>query len=255
MSWKERNASTYQGALTGLFDDFFDKRNLSEKHIREMMDFPDKYNPGNSNEELFVNFLTRVIDNLSNYIFFKEAFDKVFTAQVESLKQKNKNINKNEIIEISFAKGGYSVLYYRSVFSNIMLKKENEAIYNLGALAQLGNDIFDVYKDHKQNIRTLVTTSKNINEVREVFIKQISLTFEMFKKLDYKKKNINFFLRKMYLGIFCRCMVCLDQLEVLQTKTDNAFTPDEYSRKDMICDMEKPVNIFRAIYYFIKMRY
>ena len=42
MSLKERLDLTYLGGLTGLFDDFFDKRDLPESYIRELLEHPQK---------------------------------------------------------------------------------------------------------------------------------------------------------------------------------------------------------------------
>jgi hypothetical protein len=54
-------------------------------------------------------------------------------------------------------KGGSSVLFYRTAFSPEVSGKEKILINNLGAMMQLGNDIFDVYKDRESGINTLVT--------------------------------------------------------------------------------------------------
>ena len=41
MTPKERKASTYQGAMTGLFDDFFDKRKISNNIIKQLVENPE----------------------------------------------------------------------------------------------------------------------------------------------------------------------------------------------------------------------
>ena len=48
MSEKERTACTYQGALTGLYDDFFDKTNLTDDQIKSMMNDPFAFQPDSS---------------------------------------------------------------------------------------------------------------------------------------------------------------------------------------------------------------
>ena len=54
--------------------------------------------------------------------------------------------------------------------------------------------------------------------------------------------------------IICRGNVCLDMLQKKEELTNNAFAIDKYKRKDLICDMEKPVNILKTINYYSKSK-
>ncbi|MEA3477437.1 MAG: hypothetical protein U9R60_04600, partial [Bacteroidota bacterium] len=83
----ERMASTYQGALTGLYDDFFDKSNLSREQIIKMMHEPESYRVKTSLEKLFINFLLKVHKNTPDLNLLNTAFDNVFEAQTGSLSQ------------------------------------------------------------------------------------------------------------------------------------------------------------------------
>lgn len=254
MSDKERIACTYQGALTGLYDDFFDKANMEQDDIRKMMDTPDPARAGSSLEELFVRSLVNVHKNISNKDKFAVAFDRVFVAQVESRKQLNPDISWDEIRDISFLKGGVSLLFYRSIFENEPAGGEEEALYEAGALMQLGNDIFDVYKDKAQDIHTLPTVCKKIDDVRKIFEAQLARTITMIEQTAVDNEYRKRYIRKLLLGI-SRCYVCLDHLERLENKTGGVFKPGEYSRKEMICDMERPVNILRSIRYYLSYKF
>jgi hypothetical protein len=254
MNKRERRASSYQGALTGLYDDFFDKTRLTEDEIRAMMDDPAGYKASSSLESLFIHFLQGVHENLYDKALFNEYFDRVFSAQIESKKQANEGLSHANIKEITFLKGGNSVLFYRSIFEHSLQKGEEEALFHTGALMQLGNDIFDVYKDERGKIHTLLTSCTEIDEVRQVFLEQMALSISLIKKLSNDKAGIRKYLDKFVLGI-SRCFVCMDQLESLQQKTGGRFLPSEYSRKELICDMEKSGNIISALRYFLKYRY
>ena len=63
MTSKERLASTAQGAMTGLFDDFFDKDYLSDTAVENIIH--QKRNPGNkkANQVLFDIFYKFALDN------------------------------------------------------------------------------------------------------------------------------------------------------------------------------------------------
>ncbi|RLD81762.1 MAG: hypothetical protein DRJ15_03560 [Bacteroidetes bacterium] len=254
MNERERRASSYQGALTGLYDDFFDKTHLTEDEIRAMMDDPARYKASSSLESLFIQCLQEVHKNLYDKALFNVYFDRVFSAQIESKKQANEGLSHATIKKITFLKGGNSVLFYRSIFEHSLQEGEEEALFHIGALMQVGNDIFDVYKDEKAGIRTLPTSCAQIDDVRIIFTTQLNKSIGLIRNTGYRQQDISRFINKLVLGI-SRCFVCMDQLESLQQKTGGRFLPSEYSRKELICDMEKPGNIIRALRYFLKYRY
>ena len=249
MNERERKASTFQGALTGLYDDFFDKTHIRSAEIKKMMADPEGFDASTSLENLFIKFLIKVHDNLYHKKFFNNRFDQVYNAQTESRKQVSDELSFEALQEITFRKGGHSLLFYRSIFEHDLREGEEEALYHAGALMQLGNDIFDVYEDERQQIKTLLTSTKEIEQVRQLFNGQLDKTVSLFRDTAFKPKNIERYLRKFVLGI-SRCFVCLDQLEKLQEMTGGQFSPSKYSRNELICDMEKPGNIVRSLRWF-----
>ncbi len=83
MNENERCASTCQGAMTGLFDDFFDKDKLSEEIIQEKLEgisSPLK----KSNEKLFDIFFNKALKAVHDKPAMKESLQKVYRAQVDS---------------------------------------------------------------------------------------------------------------------------------------------------------------------------
>lgn len=254
MMERERFTSTYQGALTGLYDDFFDKTHIDPEGIRKMMDDPSGFPASSSLEQLFTILLTKVHEGLYDKDLFNRMFEQVFLAQAESSKQYGNALSIEEIKDISFRKGGFSLLFYRSIFSHELLEGEEEALYNTGGLMQLGNDIFDVYDDDRQHIKTLLTASRTMNEVRDIFREQMEKSIRLIRKSAYMDKDKSAYIHKFTLAI-SRCFVCLDQLEGLQQKTDGEFIPSEYSRNELICDMEKPANILRSLKYYLAYKF
>ncbi len=251
MTENERACSTLSGAITGLFDDLFDKNRTEHKLIENMLNTPETFNPINDNQKLSVELYKIFLSKLSNIDLSKKFMDEIFKVQIDTIKQESTSITKDQIIDITFRKGAYSVLFFRSVYEHNLDEAEYDAFYNLGALMQLGNDIFDMYKDYKSGINTLATTTKNIKDLRNYFILQHKKTNNLLKKLDYSNKNKNIFLNKVTLALN-RCYVCLDQFEKLEKSTNYSFKLSNYSRKELICDMEKPVNVLKSIRYYIK---
>jgi len=54
------------------------------------------------------------------------------------------------------------------------------------------------------------------------------------------------FLNILSIAIFSRCFVCLDQLESNERLTSNQFIVSAYSRNQLICDMDKKINMLRS---------
>jgi len=252
MTETERVAATYLGAITGIFDDFFDSWRIPPERINQFIHKPETIVPANSNEKLFLEFyVNKDLANIPDRLKFLEASQRVFEAQIESGKQTgNQHIDQSEIEEITFRKGGVSLIFYRMAFGNHLSDAEHDALYSAGALLQLGNDIFDVYKDLQAGVRTLPTTMQSIHELRMVFEKRTRSTFDLFEALPYPKRNIRNALNILQVGV-SRCYVCLHQLEQLQKKTHGKFIPTAYTRKELICDMEKPVNLLRSVKYHL----
>lgn len=249
MSEKERLATTYLGALTGLFDDFFDKKDSSEKHILELVTNPKEANCKNENEKLIVYFYQKALENCKHPVAVQQAALKVFDAQKQSKKQKISHISFDEIKQITSYKGGTSLQFYRSAFGEITDETEKELLYRLGGLGQLENDLFDVFKDNKDNIGTLVTTAVSIKRLEEIYISEYNEVLNLISKTKYKEKNKQRF-QKMVSLVFSRGLVCLNQLKKTEKTTNNRFVPAAYTCQQLICDMEKPCNVLRSMHYF-----
>lgn len=250
MSEVERYQLTYLGALTGLFDDFFDEKNTPNERILLLINSPNEVQPSNAHETLFIRFYQKALDG-ENALLIKEYFNKVYDAQVLSKEQLNPEIDWDTIKTITYQKGGVSILFYRSVFDNELTEPECELLFHLGALGQLENDIFDVYKDDQQKIKTLATTARTISILRAEYVLLLTEVISFLDKTHYSKKSKVQFLKFISL-IAARGLVCLDVLEAASKKTHGNFIIDSYFRKDLICDMGAIHNQWSLFKYYVK---
>lgn len=251
MSLQERSSLTYLGGITGLFDDFFDKTETSEKHILDLIENQADLVVKSSNEKLFINYYRKALADSANADIVKQYLYKVFDAQVLSKKQILPSINENEIKDITLQKGGISLVFYRSTMDSDISLEEKELFYNLGGLLQLENDIFDIYKDNVDGVKTLATTETKIENLRYLYDSLVENVLLNVHKTKFPTKNKKKFI-SVILMIVCRGFVCLDMLEEVQRRSNNVFSIEKYERKDLICDMEKPSNILKTINYFVK---
>ena len=250
MTLPERQASTSQGAMTGLFDDFFDKDYLSDDAVEELINPENGSAAKRSNQQLFDLFYKNALKHAPDKKRMQETLKEVYKAQVESKKQKNV-ITKKELTDLTFFKGGSSVIFYRSAFSPAASAEELKLLYNLGGLMQLSNDIFDVYKDREAGIKTLLTETKSIQDIRVFFQSGLHEYCQHAFELGFPQKNVRKFLNIISIGIFSRCFVCLQQLEKNEKLTGNEFAVHSYSRKQLICDMDKKTNMLRSAWSHI----
>ena len=250
----ERWVSTSQGIITGLFDDFFDDLRLPEIQIISMVENPEAITPRTSNEELFLNFYLEALKKATHPDLIKKQLLKVHKAQVASVEQEDSNINKERIWEITKLKGGDSVLFYRTAFNNLSVKGEEEALFQLGSLMQFENDIFDIYKDYQSNIFTIPTTISKIHNLRTLYSEQINHFLKLCNLIDYPKKQVEQFL-DCVMPVLNRGFVCLDTYQKLEDANNEMFDVASFTRKQLICDMEKPGNFFRTIKYQVINHY
>ena len=114
--------------------------------------------------------------------------------QLKTIKQTDPIIEDEELIRITFAKGGHSVIIYHQ----IMEKPANEAMWKtlfyVGSLMQFGNDLFDMYKDLRDGITTLADKCPDYKELRLLFMERVERMqpFDLRTSLPctLKKKNL-----------------------------------------------------------------
>lgn len=253
MTEKERLASTCQGAMTGLGDDFFDRQRLSEQGVKDFIENPDRFTGNSASEKLFLHFYKTALANAPQPALMQQQLFRVFYAQLLSKKQDEPGLSADVINDITIRKGAESLLYYRTAFDHPMKSGEEKMLYSLGGLMQLSNDIFDVYKDRQAGVHTLATTTGSIKSLRVHYRALLKLATESAFRSGYSNERVRRFLGLLNLGIFARCLVCLDQLEQLEKRSGGVFELHRYSRKDLICDMDTATNKLRSLRYHIKL--
>lgn len=249
MTRQERACSTAQGAMTGLFDDFFDKQFMNATSIMALLEGPADVTGKTSNEKLFRLFFSIALKQSPNSEEVLHTLRDVYDAQVLSSKQANGSLNEEDIKTITYQKGGTSLLFYRTAFSPPATDPEKALLFGLGAIMQLSNDIFDVYKDREAGINTLATNTKHIAPLRTLFRNRLRELYVAAYKIGYAKENVTNFLTIISLGIFSRVLVCLDQLEANEQTSGGQFNVHTYSRKQLICDMDTWKNKIKSIKY------
>jgi len=246
-----RQCFTSLGAMTGLFDDFFDQAMLSNPAIASLMENTEQ--PQRSNEQLFQYFFKKAIASSPKPDDLINKLKLVYDAQVSSKWQTDETLSLQRIEEITFQKGGYSLLFYRSGIAPQITQPEHEILFRLGALMQWSNDIFDIYKDRESKIRTLITTAANMEAMEMKFSNAIHEAYQYRHFNGFDSKAVKKFLAILSLAIFSRARAALHQWKLLSEETKGVFKLQSYTRKQLICDMEKKENLLMALQYHVQL--
>lgn len=245
MAMHERFALTCLGGLTGLFDDLVDENKLTDDQI---MTFVEMKSP--ILELVDLKLMRFLYDKFIQYTTNSESIDillkRVASTQIMSRLQYDWHISEDQLYTTVADKGGVALLAYRMAFDGLAKADESEIYYNLGAIGQEINDIFDVYRDLQSGICTLANRITDVDEYRSQFEKRVENVFFQIKKNGFENQNAKDFLQTL-LMIVAAALICLDNYQLLQIRSNGVFTPARYDRKELICDLGKPSNIFRLI--------
>ena len=254
MSEDERLLATGLGVLTGFFDDFFDVRQMQEADILQIVNSAEKAENSPPSDKFFRFFGKQLLERLPAGFLEAETVKVLIDSQIQSRKQQDvPDLNRDEIRHITYLKGGASVMFFRNVFSNHLMDGEEDALKLAGAVFQYGNDIFDVFEDLQHGIQTLPNTAIDIYQVGEEFYDLLRQTSTCFYSLPYPRPNIEKALILLHV-IAGRCQVCLNQFQKLQDQNQGKWLPVSFERSDLICDMEKPMNMLRSTLFYLRNR-
>lgn len=248
----ERKRATLFGILTPVGDDLFDVDKLDMESIHFITYDPQNYTattfPGHVAKEI-QTFLLTDVPHKEAYL---QAAKNVLDIQIETARQTNPAIAEQELEYITYMKGAASVIIYHQCLNDVADEQMKEVLFFTGSLFQLGNDIFDLYKDVRDNIYTLVNTCADYAAFRKSFLERIQLQNQKIMALPYAEKNKTAFCFVMN-TINARSVVALDKLVRMQQKNGKKINWQELQRKDMIVDMEKPRNFLKWLWYAYKL--
>lgn len=240
----ERKRFANLSSCAPIFDDFFD-RESNIQHISELLRNPDIKNAQTDTEELAVLFLKNILATLENSEAFLNAAMLLFQAQKDSKLQKDHHLHKEMLQDISIRKGGYSGLMYAHLLNPPSGKDFLEMAYILGAYGQLMDDVFDLYDDAQEGIRTFANQSQNVKEIREIIHIHKYSIFSLLEKMNLENGILKHF--SNVLAFFSSTIeIALSQYEFIERKAGiSPIQCLQLPRKAWIVDMEKPYQIWK----------
>lgn len=249
---EERKRATLFGVLTPVGDDLFDIDKLDNNSIREITFHPETFNANTFSSHIAKEIQAYLLQSVPHKEAYIKASKDVLDIQVETILQTNPEIPKDEMRRITYTKGAVSVIIYHQCLDDMADEQMLEVLFLIGSLYQLGNDIFDLYKDVRDKIYTLVNTCDDYNLFKKDFIERVRLQNQKIYALPYSKKDKEDFCIVMN-TINARSLVAIDQFIETQKKYKGKVNWQELDRKEMIVDMEKPKNILKWMKYIFAL--
>jgi hypothetical protein len=239
----ETDTGLLLGAVTPIYDDLLDDYQLTHTQINDRPTFKDAKI---TNLVLLYQWLDlKIKERISLKSEYAKYLALIIEAQAQSQTQHQLHtVDPAYISTITNDKGGYATLLYRCLLGNPLAKGEESAIYELGALLQLMNDLFDLYKDTQSGTTTLVTQCQNPKELLPLYKRQLITVIKKFASLNYSKVHKDSCIR-LILTMVSQGIICSNQFVALQKKHGH-FNVKQFTRKDLICDMEKLSNQFNC---------
>ncbi|MES2647158.1 MAG: hypothetical protein V4717_09805 [Bacteroidota bacterium] len=253
LSDKERELATLTGIITPLIDDFTDEKTLSDESIEALTSYPETYQPATVEEAIVKNILCTLIKQVPDPKGFLYALNRTIKAQHLSVRQMDPGVTEAELLHITLEKGAWSHIFFHYIIDEIPVEATIGAMDNIGGMLQMSNDIFDVYKDYKEGIRTIPNTCKDYLVFEKYYLSECKKFCAMARALPYPKKDLEFFITFIAF-VMARGIVALKMLQKLQHALGGGALPiASIKRKQLICDMEKPINALKTARYTLRI--
>lgn len=248
LSCKEAEMAILTAILTPVIDDFTDENTLDRKSIDMLVDSTAEFEPKTMEEDVAKTLGSVLQSKAKNPVGFFDSIYKEIQAQHWSQRQMLPNVSRNELLEIALAKGGWYQVFCHYIIDEVPTQQTIDMLYLMGGIMQVNDDIFDVYIDYQDGIATYANTCDHYQDLENYYTGVCKKIFAKARDLPYKRQNIELFITIFSL-ILARGIVALRKLDKLQKHLGGGVLPfAQLDRKQLICDMEKPVNIFMMIF-------
>ncbi len=231
---------------SSVFDNFFDREELSDEDIYKIAFASNTYTASNFNERISLNSHLLILNYVRDKEKYLSVLKKEYNVQAASRKQFDVNITNEEIEQITLDKGGNAVLLCSFYLDHQASIHEENCWYKLGNIIQTINDLFDIYRDLQSGLQTIPNRMKDAHEFKKYYMNLVASLKQEIKAIDVpEKQKLHFTVSLM--GICALGIIAIEQLIKIQGKA--AALPDlkTLSRKDLIIDMEKKSNLWKWV--------
>ncbi|MFY8127471.1 MAG: hypothetical protein ACOVMM_03780 [Chitinophagaceae bacterium] len=233
---------------SSVFDNFFDRQELTDKEIYAITFDSQNFSPKSFEQRIGLAAHLYLLSNINpnekqEYLtVLKRAFD----VQAASRNQFNSTISNQEIDWITREKGGCALqlcCYYLDKVNSI---EEKKTWYALGEVIQFTNDLYDIYRDIQNGLETIPNRLENIIEFKSMFLNLINNLKNEINNITVHSAN-KLPLKISLMGIAAFGIIAIEQLEKIADKNGNLPNLKTVPRKQLIVDMEKPSMLIKWV--------
>jgi hypothetical protein len=237
ISTTQRRHTAVLSGLVPLFDDLIDESNYSSAEIHEISQL--RPVRGIWRERLSMQLYQQLDTRWS------PVWEQVLEYQINSEAQLGAaRLPPEQIIDLTRGKGGYSVLLGMQVIGETDDPALARAAFEFGYVAQLINDLFDVWKDRQSGQQTLLTTTTDLRFFAEHYRQTVVHSQQLIEVLPYPRWRIRR-VQILYKTVLALGELALQRLEKLQASNHNYFDIQAFTRTELVCDMARWPNRFR----------
>lgn len=237
--------------MSVLYDEIIDNQLMDEAELNQLFLNPSAANPSNFNERVLIFIHQELINQVDDKESYWKTLQLTHRAQLDSKKQFDPSITRDQILDITKRKGGYTLLMCRHYLKDPSNLATDDCWYTLGGLIQMTNDLYDTYKDNQEGIHTFANQFKELASINEMYTNQMNEFNSSIRNLPYsQRKKMEFAINMSLIPAFG--FVAINQLKQLTSNSKTLPNFSDVKRKDLIIDMEKMGNIMRLIKYSYK---
>ena len=245
---QERSAMTYLGALSPVLDDLYDRQHLSTNAIESLVHHHHAASANTPAEALFCELASKALQQFVPLA--RAGFDAVkgplLHAQAESRKQQLAETPREALLEITLNKGGHAFALY--VLPLRTAKDPHTPLaHALGAAMQVENDLFDLWKDRQEGVRTACTEATAVHQLRTMYAEaceQVAGVLAAHPAGPCQKAAFAYHINL----VLARGLVCLDALD-RRARNHAPFNAYTWPREALVVDLDTPLAKWRTLRY------
>ncbi len=233
----ERKRITIMSAMATLCDDLIDEGDWTEQQLLDLLDSKHPYSTLPPKAKLIIA-MNEQFKKLNIQPAYWQQLRKAFHGQADSIRQHQPDISLEETISIAREKNGNYCLTVAALIDEEWTDTEKQIIYQHGMMGQMTNDIYDTYKDTHEGIYTMVKKVRNVNHLRDIFMKEVNIMQELIMQINAPlKRKKNIIARYSCMDAFT--MVGIDTLVEVAAKYGEPIDWKSVARRDLVPDMAK----------------
>lgn len=244
----EKERYIHYFVCSSLFDDFTDITILPEERLRALSFDTENFNAETFDERVFRASHLLLKDYVADLEAYIPVTRRLFQAQLDSKRQREPDVPDDALREITFEKGGCSVLLCSFYLDLPVSEAERKCWYRIGTIIQLTNDLYDIKKDLGDGMETLPDRMTDAHAFEKFFRDQVRCMQGEIRNLAAPEVRKGPF-RLGMAGIYSFGLIALDQLRRIQGDAPEMPPLKSLTRKDLVIDMEKIRNLVKWLRY------